>query len=88
MPRSKSTSGKAGPTAEAIFGQIVKERRLALGLRLVDLETEGGLDRSHIGKIESGKVQACLRGIIQIAEGLEMTPGNLMDEVMKRKSAL
>lgn len=69
---------------EEIFGQIVREKRRALGLRLVDLQTDGGIDRSHLGKIEAGKVQVCLRGIIQIAEGLEMTPGALLDELLVR----
>ncbi|MCB0713123.1 MAG: helix-turn-helix transcriptional regulator [Ignavibacteriae bacterium] len=85
MP-GKKTSSKAAQeqSADVIFGQIVREKRLALGLRLIDLQSEGGLDRSHIGKIEAGKVQVCLRGIIQIAQGLETTPGELMNEVMKK----
>lgn len=85
MPR-KVPSSKASQerSPEVIFGQVVREKRLALGLRLVDLQSEGGLDRSHIGKIEAGKVQVCLRGLIQIAEGLEMTPGELMDDVMEK----
>lgn len=84
MPR-KAPSSKASQerSPEVVFGQVVREKRLALGLRLVDLQSEGGLDRSHIGKIEAGKVQVCLRGLIQIAEGLEMTPGELMNDVMK-----
>lgn len=87
MPR-KAPSSKASQerSPEVVFGQVVREKRLALGLRLVDLQSEGGLDRSHIGKIEAGKVQVCLRGLIQIAEGLEMTPGELMNDVMKEMS--
>ena len=85
MPGKKpSSKASQKPSADVIFGQIVREKRLALGLRLVDLQSDGGLDRSHIGKIEAGKVQVCLRGLIQIAEGLEMTPGELMNEVMKK----
>lgn len=85
MPR-KAPSSKVSQeqSVDVIFGQIVREKRLALGLRLIDLQSEGGLDRSHIGKIEAGKVQVCLRGLIQIAQGLEMTPGALVDDVMKK----
>lgn len=79
MPRQEAPSN---PAIEIVFGNFVRKRRIELGLRLIDLQTEGGIDRSHIGKIEAGKVQVCLRGIIQIAEGLEMTPGALLDEVM------
>ena len=81
MPRRGVPSG---PSIEVVFGQFVREKRRALGLLLIDLQTDGGLDRSHIGKIEAGKVQVCLRGIVQVAEGLEMTPAELLDEVMRR----
>ena len=81
MPRRGVPSG---PSIEVVFGQFVRGKRRALGLRLIDLQTDGGLDRSHIGKIEVGKVQVCLRGIVQVAEGLEMTPAELLDEVMRR----
>lgn len=83
-PRKKAAVSRSA-TPEAIFGQIVREKRLALGLRQVDLVTEDGVSQVHIGRIEAGKTQVCLKGIIQIAEGLEMSIVELMGEFEKRR---
>lgn len=67
-----------------MFGQVMHERRTALQLRLVDLESDYGIKRSQISRIEDGKTQICLIGIFQIAEGLDMTPSELIAEVHRR----
>ena len=70
-----------------VFGAIIHERRIALGLRLIDLQITGGPDRSHIGKIENGKVQVCLMGILTLAQALEVSPSDLIAEVWERLSS-
>ena len=68
---------------EQAFGTVLRERRKALGLTQKDLEEEQ-LDRSYISKLELGKRQVCLRGLLHIAEMLEMPPEELVKEVVSR----
>lgn len=81
-------SNKEGkPTPEEAFAKVLKERRLALGLTQTDLEADDVMDRSYISKLELGKRQVCLRGILHLAEALRMSPGELMDAVASRMKA-
>lgn len=68
-------------TPEKVFGQVIKERRLRLGLTQLDLEGEDGLERSYISRLETGQYQVCLRGILHLARMLDTTSAELMDEV-------
>lgn len=90
MPRKRTTEVEPGkPTPEAIFGEVVKEKRTALGLRQVDLAVEGGISQVQISRIEAGQHQACLKGILQIAEALEVSCAELMGEwEMRLKSSI
>ena len=69
---------------EVIVGQIVRERRIELGLRQVDLEGDEGIDRTYISKLENGKFQPCLRALIHLEEVLGFHPGHLFVEIAKR----
>jgi transcriptional regulator with XRE-family HTH domain len=69
-------------TLEIVFGQVIRDHRKRKGLTQIDLEGEDRMERSYISRIERGQVQVCLRGIVHLAERLEMTPAELMDEVM------
>ena len=71
-------------TPELAFAQVLRSKRIELGLTQFDLEDDEQFDRSYISKLELGKVQVCLKGIIHLARKLHMTPGELMDEVMRR----
>lgn len=71
-------------TPEDAFGRVLRERRLVLGLTQADLESEGGLERSYISRLEAGRYQVCLRGILHLARALQMTPSQLMREVELR----
>lgn len=87
MPRKKKTGAADDPRSpERVFGEIVRERRITLGLTQSDLEAEDVLDQTHISRIEAGKTQICLRGILQIAEALETTPEDLMGELRRKLS--
>jgi transcriptional regulator with XRE-family HTH domain len=82
-------SNKEGtPTPEEAFAKVLKERRLALGLTQTDLEADDVMDRSYISKLELGKRQVCLRGILHLAEALRMSPGELMDAVASQMRPL
>lgn len=71
-------------TPELAFGIVVREQRLAKGLTQADLEDDEWMDRSYISKLELGKNQVTLRGILHIAERLGLSVGDLMAEVEKR----
>lgn len=77
IPKNKKLS------PEQAFAVILRERRIALGLSQADLEDDG-VDRSYISKLELGKRQIGLRGIIVIARKLGMTPWELVREVVVR----
>lgn len=79
MPYQKGTL-----TPEEAFASVLRERRAALGLTQADLEADDVMDRSYISKLELGKRQVCLRGILHLAEAMRMTPGELMDAVAAR----
>jgi len=68
---------------EAAFGRILRQRRKALGLRQSDLEHQDFLDQSYISKLERGERQVCLRGILHLANVLQIKPGELIDEVAR-----
>lgn len=46
-----------------------------------DLEGEGIMDASYVSKLELGKSQVCLDGFIYLADRLQMSPSELMQEV-------
>ncbi len=66
------------------FALVLREKRTALGLTQADLEGDDSMDHAYISKIELAKRQVCLRGIIHLAQKLQMEPGDLMAEVMLR----
>ncbi len=70
-------------TAEAAFGRVLKERRLALGYTQSDLEAISDIGRSYISELESAQKQVCLRSIIQLAYALDTDPGALMTQVIE-----
>ncbi len=71
-------------TPELAFAIVLRERRIALGLTQADLEDDEEIDRSYISKLELGKRQIALRGIIHIARKLNMKPEELMAAVVAR----
>lgn len=87
MPRPKPRKAPSSDhhlRPQIVFGQMVRERRIALGLTQSDLEDDDVLDRSYISKIELGKRQPCLKAIISIARAFQITPAELMTDFMNR----
>jgi len=48
------------------------------------MEGETSIDRSYISQLENGQKQACLKTIIHLARVLGMSPGDLIDEVVRQ----
>ncbi len=64
------------------FGHVLRQRRIQNGQTQLDLEVISKVARSYISELEAGKRQVCLRSFMQLAFSLEMTPSQLMDEVI------
>ena len=75
-------------TPELAFGQVLRELRIERDLKQVDLEgTDKSMDKSYVSKLELGKNQVCLKGILHFADKLGMSPGALVDEVHRKLKA-
>jgi transcriptional regulator with XRE-family HTH domain len=69
------------------FAQVLRERRLELGLTQSDLENDETLDRSYISKLELAKREVGLVAFIHLAGKLRLEPWELMREVVERMGA-
>jgi transcriptional regulator with XRE-family HTH domain len=78
---------RAGPKAKASddlcarFGSRLKHLRQAQGWTQADLSAYTNLERAHLSRLETGKVEPCLRVIDSIAKALGVTNSRLLDGV-------
>jgi transcriptional regulator with XRE-family HTH domain len=56
---------------EVVFGNVVRERRLELGLSQEDFADKAGIHRTYVSSIELGKVQVSIGIAQQLAQALE-----------------
>ena len=59
------------------FGENVRRLRIEKGLTQLDLEAATGIDRGDISRIENGRMDIQFSSITKIAEGLEISTGEL-----------
>ena len=64
-----------------LFGQRVRELRLAKGLSQENFAAECGLDRTYISGIERGKRNVSLQNILLLAQTLGVSISHLMDGI-------
>ena len=64
--------------AARIFGERVREQRLALGISQETLAELSGIHWTALGKIERGLRNPSLHNIVKIASGLAVDPGVLL----------
>ncbi len=62
------------------FGRAVRKRRKQLQLTQDDLGERCEMDRTYISGIERGRRNPTIQVIWLLAEGLEMSPGDLIKE--------
>lgn len=62
------------------FGEVVRKRRLQLGLSQEKLAFRCGSHRNYIGEIERGEKSPSLHIIFALAEGLEIAASELIRE--------
>jgi transcriptional regulator with XRE-family HTH domain len=64
-----------------VFGERVRNRRLALGLSQEAAAVHCGIHWTQLGKVERGQRSLRLETIVKIAEGLQMDAGDLVSEL-------
>jgi transcriptional regulator with XRE-family HTH domain len=74
------------PVIQAFSGAL-KARRLALGLTQEDLAGRIELDRPYITLMEAGRKQPTLSVLWRLAEGLQLSPGELLRLVEQQLEA-
>jgi transcriptional regulator with XRE-family HTH domain len=66
--------------AARVFGQNLTRERKKRGLSQVGLAKKAGLNRTHVGFLESGKRSPVLNTIKLLAKALEVGSGVLIDD--------
>ena len=61
-----------------MFGQRVRSIRVSKNISQEKLALSCNLDRSYMGRIERGEVNPTLERIYEIAQALDVTPGDLL----------
>lgn len=74
------------PVIQALSGAL-EARRLALGLTQEDLAGRIELDRPYITLKEAGRKQPTLSVLWRLAEGLQLSPGELLHLVEQQLKA-
>lgn len=64
-----------------VFGERVRNRRLALGLSQEAAAVRCGIHWTQLGKVERGQRSLRLETIVKIADGLDIDPGDLVTEL-------
>lgn len=69
------------------FGQLIVERRKALGISQEELAFRSDLDRTYVSGLERGVRNPSLTAIVKVATGLGLTADNLLKglETEKRR---
>lgn len=60
------------------LGQIIREKREALGLTQIEVAEKAGVDRNYIGMVERGERNPSYLSLIKIAKGLNLTVDQLI----------
>jgi transcriptional regulator with XRE-family HTH domain len=63
-----------------LFGENLKREREKLGLTQVGLAKKAGLNRTHVGYLESGRRSPVLNTIRVLAAALNVSSGALIDD--------
>lgn len=63
------------------LGQVVKQRRTALGISQEELGLRANLDRTYISGIERGVRNPSITALVSLARGLGITIANLLENL-------
>lgn len=68
-------------TAQATFGETIRDIRKQLGISQEGLAERADLHRTYIGGIERGERNVSLENIVAIARALKVSPSYLLERV-------
>jgi transcriptional regulator with XRE-family HTH domain len=71
--------------ASRLFAENLKRLREERGMQPVDLGKKAGLNRTHVGYLESGKRAPALTTIKVLTEALEVGSDELLDDPAKTR---
>jgi XRE family transcriptional regulator, regulator of sulfur utilization len=74
-------------TLQQQFGNIIRQRRLAMKLGQESFADKAGLHRTHVSLLERGKRMPSLLVIKKVAAALETTMASLMAEIEQTNSS-
>lgn len=63
------------------LGQLVKQRRIALGISQEELGLRANLDRTYISGVERGVRNPSITAVVSLASGLGITVANLLENL-------
>lgn len=66
---------------QAIFGKVLRQLREEKGLTQEKLAELAEIDRTYIYRLETGKRSPSIDVVFRLADGLKISPGNLLDKV-------
>jgi ribosome-binding protein aMBF1 (putative translation factor) len=61
------------------LGKNIRKERLARGMSQMYLAAEAGLDKSYIGAIERAEVNPSVKKLVQIADAMRISCGQLFE---------
>ena len=61
-----------------LFGHAIRRQRSRLGITQEELSQRSGLHRTYIASVERGARNPTLKSVLRIAEGLEISAGDLL----------
>jgi transcriptional regulator with XRE-family HTH domain len=67
------------------FGQRLRELRRERGLTQEDLSRRASIHAPTIGRLERGRREPRLKTILRLADGLGVSPGELLDDLAWRR---
>ena len=70
---------------QQLFGEVVRKRRLALGVSQEDFADKVGVHRTYMSSIELGKVQVSIGIAAQIASALGTPLSKLWQELERER---
>lgn len=76
MARVSGQQDHEGQLAQ--LGEVIRQRRLKLGLSQEALADASGIDRSHMGKIERGERNVTFLNLLKIAQAIGLRPSEVL----------
>ena len=68
------------------FGELVRQKRQALGISQEELAFRSGLHRTYVGSVERGERNLSIENVFILAKALECHPRDLIPNLAQKNS--